>query len=569
MGFPSTGLRPDLLPSAEAPGRLPWAVLLLEGRSFLFGLLGLFLVAGDWWIWPATAFGVLFVARGIRLRLTRWWVSDESFVIQQGLLFRSRRVISRARIQAVDLERGLFHRLLGLTEVRVEALGGSSTEGSLPGVVPEIAQALRWELLPGTRPSPHPEAQPAIGVQAPDGSVGPWTDEAMPRPGETPSEDAVLQERMAPSAAAEPGDRTVLVRLSGGDVVVAGLTESRLGAGVAAVGVGLEAIRQGAFSGWFGEFERWVPVLERLPWLAIFTGFVVLVLLFSLFLSFALTVIGYWGFTVSRRADVLEVERGLLTQHRDTVPLRRIQAVRVEENPFRRLMGLAAVRVVVGGRAQSNARSGTNVLLPVASREDAFALAALVSGGAEAETGWREGSGTSPARGTLWPPLNAMPPQARARRRFRALVAASVCTLLLPSLQGPPGGPLLLLPWNWPPATWGLAVGVGLAVGIGALLLAEGAWRGLGWGWFGADRLVVREGILTRTTTMVPLIRLQSVEVTSNPFQRRRGLATLEVAVARPPLESDPRALDLDGATASTLRFQILARSESVRRGTP
>jgi putative membrane protein len=496
------------VPGPDRPGRLPWATSVLEGRRYLVAMLGIAFFTGGWSRWPLVALAVVFVARVVQLRLVRWWVGPEAFVIERGLLFRSRRVIPRARVQAVDLERGLLHRMLGLTEVRVEALGGGATEGQLPGLWPSVASALRDELLgEGTRRA----------------GGGPAGSMETPAPGDDLPRDG----------AAHPvgGKGPPRVRLTGGEVVVAGLTESRLGAGIALVGVSLESIRQGAFSGWFGPLEEWLPVLEALPWVAVLVAFAVFVLLFSLVLSFTITVLGYWDFTLRDREDVLEVERGLLTQHRDTVPRHRIQAVRVEENPFRRLMGLASVRVVVAGRAGGGA-AGTNVLLPVGPRREAFALAAEVAG-------WHPGSDASPI-----PELAPMPPGARRRRWTRAALA-SVAAGLVVALVDASGA-------------WIQPLLAGVLVAAVALPMAEGAWRGLGWAHLG-EHAAFREGILERRTTLVPLDRLQSVEITSNPFQRRLRLATLTVPVARPVLEADPRALDLDRGVAETIRGRMLA----------
>jgi uncharacterized membrane protein YdbT with pleckstrin-like domain len=100
-----------------------------------------------------------------------------------------------------------------------------------------------------------------------------------------------------------------------------------------------------------------------------------------------------------------------------------------------------------------------------------------------------------------------------------------------------------------------LAFALVLALG---LPLARAAWRGLGWAELGGF-LAFREGVLERTTTLLARRHLQSVEITSNPFQRRLGLATLTIPVARPLLEVDPRALDLDRTDAEALRERILA----------
>ncbi|MBA3622369.1 MAG: PH domain-containing protein [Euzebyales bacterium] len=52
-------------------------------------------------------------------------------MIDQGLLQRQRRVIPFDRIQAVESVRKLRHRLFGVVELRIETVGGASTEGKL------------------------------------------------------------------------------------------------------------------------------------------------------------------------------------------------------------------------------------------------------------------------------------------------------------------------------------------------------------------------------------------------------------------------------------------------------
>jgi putative membrane protein len=515
------------IPGPDAPGRLPWATVVLEGRRYFVGMVGLLLVPGSLRAGMLALFSVVFLVRVLQLRLLRWWVSDEALVIERGLAFRSRRVIPRARIQAVDLERGLLHRLMGITEVRVEALGGGATEGALPGVHPAVAEALRRTLTARRDPA----ARPPEGEAACAGAEG-TASSAEPEAGA--AEGAPL---LPPR-----------IRMQPGEVMLAGLTESRIGAGLAAMGIGVEAARQGLFSGWFGEPDDWIPWVEALPLVAVGVGAIVIALLFSLVFSFSITALGYWNFTLRIREGTLEVERGLLTEHRDSVPRGRVQAVVVEENAFRRLMGLASVKVVVAGRAGSRADAGMNVVLPVGTRAQAFQLAADVlawPGGAYGETF----------------ALAPMPAAARRRRWMRAALATGPMVLVAHLLLAPRLADSREAGWRaamyLDPGALLLAGGVAVGVGLLALALADDAWRGLGW-WQRQGQLVVREGALKRRTTLLPLDRLQSVELTANPFQRRLGLATLALTVARPLLESDPRALDLDRGVAEELRRNVL-----------
>ncbi|MGW1892048.1 PH domain-containing protein [Streptomyces sp. NPDC002004] len=103
---------------------------------------------------------------------------------------------------------------------------------------------------------------------------------------------------------------------------------------------------------------------------------------------------------------------------------------------------------------------------------------------------------------------------------------------------------LLLVVWLVP-----AAVAVGVLLGA----LAGPAWAGfaalplalLGWGWRmvgrnwrswryaeRADDLLISRGVLWREETVVPYGRMQLVEVTSGPVERRFGLASVQLHTA-------------------------------------
>jgi putative membrane protein len=486
------------LPTADNPAHLPWRAILREATtSILFPFLGIFLVSGPvWWVLLLIFFGLL-ALRVFFLRFFLWWVTSDSLVIRKGALFRSQRVLPRARIQAVDLEQGPLSRLLGLTEVRVEALGGGETEGRIPGISPVLGERLRTVLLHG------------------DGAVH----------GNPADGDAVPEIPIPPRIA-----------LTEDQILVAGLTENRLGVGIGIVALLSEVVRQLVMNGQVDVLERTLGFLLLLPGLPLLVGVGLIVLAFSVAMSFIFSIQAFWDFTLRWDGDELQVDRGLLYRHRDTVPLSRIQAVQVVENPVRRLLGLATVRVLVGGRAAGGGGATANILLPAGPRADAFALAHEV-------VGWIPPDPMPPA-------LAPMPRGARERRWFRGFLMALGIGLLVGILNARGG------------AAWDEVLRSALLSGLVVLplgiLLGEAAWRGLGWGRLGVRHLAFREGVLTRTTTLVPFVRVQSVEITSNPFQRRRGLATLTLPVARPPLGEDPRGLDLSEDEAIALRRRLV-----------
>jgi uncharacterized protein len=81
-------------------------------------------------------------------------VRPDALEMRHGWIWRNRRVVARDRIQHVDVNSGPFDRLFGLVQVIVYTAG--ATVGSIPGLTPERAEALRDELLAGRKAAPAP-----------------------------------------------------------------------------------------------------------------------------------------------------------------------------------------------------------------------------------------------------------------------------------------------------------------------------------------------------------------------------------------------------------------------------
>ncbi|MGW8380948.1 PH domain-containing protein [Streptomyces sp. ODS28] len=95
------------------------------------------------------------------------------------------------------------------------------------------------------------------------------------------------------------------------------------------------------------------------------------------------------------------------------------------------------------------------------------------------------------------------------------------------------------------PATVAVALVLGLTAGPGWAAFALIPLAGAAWGWGAlarnwrswryaerADDLLISRGVLWREVTVVPYGRMQLVEVTSGPLERRYGLATLQLHTA-------------------------------------
>lgn len=423
---------------------------------------------------------------GLAVAALSWWrftwrIEDGSLIIEQGLLERRRRAIPLSRIQSVETIRKLPHRIFGVVALRVESVGGSDSEGRLEALDPRQAEVVRAVLL-RTRPR---DDQPG-----------------------------------AASSRTPPGQ--VLHHLGIKELVKAGVTGGRVSVVAALLGVSQDF--------WFGRvFDSGFVQLDARTLDSFLAGAGILAALSvtAAIVVFAISVFGtalaFWDFTLTQDDDSLWVRRGLIEQRSDTIPLRRIQAVRIEQNLVRRIFKLAAVKIEVAGRTGSaEQQRQTDVVLPIASMTAALALADRLVGGAD-----------------LHPSIQAMPVGARSRRIIRAVVVS-----LLFCLPGVLDIRLLL---------------AGLVI-IPLVALAIAGYRSLGWA-ASANHVIAQSGFWLRRRWVVPTAGVQSLKVSATPFQRRRQLASLTLEIARSGNAGDPVLIDLAATDANRLAGELASAS--------
>lgn len=128
------------------------------------------------------------------------------------------------------------------------------------------------------------------------------------------------------------------------------------------------------------------------------------------------------------------------------------------------------------------------------------------------------------------------------------------------------------------PLAGGLAALLGGTAGPGWALLALLPLALAGWGWFAlgrnwrswryaerADDLLISRGVLWRELTVVPYGRMQLVEVTSGPLERKYGLARLQLHTAA--AATDAAIPGLVPAEAERLRDRLTELGEARSAG--
>lgn len=483
----------------------------------------------------------------VGVRYLMWWMltyttGPESIVVESGLLQRRRRELPYARIQQIDLRRMLRHRVGGLVAVRIDSAGtGEQAEVVLDAVDEAEGERLRGLLRSAPEAFPNGDGQWGVAPPEPSAPGAPGGLAWPPYPATPP-------ERVGPvdlgARAPEPVDAVEpVVALGMGRLALAGISGRHLATLGAAIGF-LWSIYFQVRPASEDDVVAWSVDADRLPLALIATVAVAVGIPAVLALAAGASVLADGGFRLDRIGPVLRARRGLLDEREASLPLHRVQVVRIARNPLRRLLGYSTVSIHSAGASGPVDGADSHVTVPLLSQAEVDGVLGLVV----------PGVGTAVE-------LRPAPPAARRRAYVRHIV------------------PIILVSGIAAVVSWGL---VGVPVGALALLIApflivraEAAYRALGWARVG-DHVVARSGAFGHHLAVVPIGKAQSSRLIASWFQRRAGLATLAIDVAgRGPVpvvhdadRTDLEALSLDALGAPSGRLDevdVRRRAAAVR----
>ena len=408
----------------------------------------------------------------------RYRIEGNELITQGGLFEKRQRNIPLERIQEISIEQGVLHRLLGVVDAKIETGSGHGAEARLSVITRTEAERLRQAVF--ARAAAIKANQRSETVQADF----------------LPDSEPVI---------AEPESKLIR-RLKLKDLVVAGLTSNHLLSALVLVGA-LWNFADDVLPHSLYERTGKLIVSESKHLAAQGVAATVAIFLLGLFaiaiVGIVFSVIGsvvlFYGFTFSRRGDDLQRRYGLLTQRSSSLPRRRIQVLEIEEKALRRLFGWATLRADTSGRERDNKddNHGRDVLLPILPLKDVDELLPnLFPDLANDPSEWRQVSGLAVRRETI--------------------EAAVVCLVLAVGLFIWRGSWVALLP---------------LAV-LPLFYLAQAlSYRHLGYA-LGEAYFRTRRGWLGRSTHIVPINKIQAVQLRQTLLDRWWGVATLLVDTA-------------------------------------
>jgi putative membrane protein len=287
----------------------------------------------------------------------RYGFGPHGLVIREGLIFRNVRQIEYARIENIDTERGVLHRLLGVAEVRVQTSTGGKPEALISVLDLQAVQDMRATVFADSKPG-----EPVIA----------------------------------------PAPEKTLLHLSTSELIRYGLIDNR-GMIVVAAGVGLlhESGLLDFDKEWFDSVLQSSSAAGLVAlglMMQVALGVVALIagLLAVRTLSVVLALVTFHDFKLTRQNGDLRARYGLFTRIALTLRTRRIQAVHQTESLLHRWFDRVTLNVDLagdsGGGDQSDAnKSRARWLAPVctASAAPALIAAALPSIDLSDEPDWQ------------------------------------------------------------------------------------------------------------------------------------------------------------------------------------
>ncbi|RFU84587.1 hypothetical protein DY218_21850 [Streptomyces triticagri] len=443
-------------------------------------------------LWPLALVAVVgvigAVADMVRWMFTRYRITATDVERRTGVLVRRHRTMRRDRVRSVDTHAKLRHRVTGLRVVTIGAgqqTGAGESALFLDALTKGEAARLRALLLDRRSPAEREAVQSADR-----------TGEA-PAPAHAPSEPA------ADGGPRTDRDAEVFATLRPWWVVhnMFSIWAYLMAAGLlwslywffAMLGIDLldiaTAVADRASLGRAGTVALAVIVVGLIGALAMGVNFLT----------------SYWNFELARvrtgDTSQLRTRRGLFSTREVGRDESRMRGLSIGEPLLWRWMGMSDTNVITTGLSLWNMEQPT-AILPRGPIRVAHAVAARVLG--------------SPS--PFDAPLAAHPPAALRRRLWWATWVAAVPATAVAVPVASDAAPTWLL--------W-----AALALWPVALLGAVIAYRALGHAVVG-DHLVVRAGLLSRTTSVLRRDAVSTIAVRQSLLQRRLGLSTVSAKTA-------------------------------------
>lgn len=283
---------------------------------------------------------IILIVSIVKWRKFVYWFEDGELRIEYGLFVKKKRYLPFERIQTLNYKESILHRPFKLVKVEIETAGENSgdAEGVLTAIKREQANEIEEEMRLSKRRKLMVDSE---------------------------EESASIEEFEV--AVEQP--KKLLYRITNKELIILASTSSSMG------------LLFSALAAVFSQFSDMIPYEEiygEVQNIARFGFFFIAVLVLAIILlswlvAIAISYVINYGFSLEESENKLFISKGLLEKKRITVPIHRIQGIRIVENPLRQLFGYCRV-VIDSAGSSGDEKEESVVILPFTKKKKAIEI---------------------------------------------------------------------------------------------------------------------------------------------------------------------------------------------------
>jgi putative membrane protein len=390
------------------------------------------------------------------LRFT-YRMEDGEFRIESGVFVRKKRYIKFDRIHSIDISEGIIQRLFRLVKLNIETAGGAQADAVLSAIRKSEAERINTFISEEKNKKTNGPLEKEIDAGAGNEELA--------------NSFSVFKQTLPQLFVMAATSGAVGVFLSGGIAFISQFDEII------------------PFDRIFKDYEDFIGMGT-----VILTVFAILGLLVVYVLATLSMVIKYASFTVLKTDEELIISRGLLEKRQLTIPIHKIQGIRIMENFVRKPMGLATVYLEYAGGSMEDKESLSIMLFPLIKKKHLHGKIQEILPVYQTST-----------------EVNSLP-----RRAFSRCVSRGVLYIV----------PIIgVSVWFFKP--WGF---LSLLLVPLAGFWAYMRYRDAGWSIEG-DLLLLSSCFFSKQTLIMQRSRIQSITYKKSWFQNRKELATISASI--------------------------------------
>lgn len=283
---------------------------------------------------------------------TRFWIEDKKFILKDGIITRREKELDVGRIQSIDFNEPVFHRIFGAVKLEITTPGEGITIDTI-----KKSQAERLQDILYREKEKINREESDIEVNIGDASLWPRVED---------EDKETQQEPETPKK-----DFKDLYKMSGKELLLMAMTSGALGTFIAIVFAFLNLIGASFL------IEAYLMYFENV-FQSLVIGITIAILLFVVIgymVGILILVVRYFNYTLKSHDADLAVEYGLLEKKHKSVNINRVQNIVIKDSLLRRIIGYYSLSVTITSEdfSKDNA-NGSVVLLPFIKKGELYKI---------------------------------------------------------------------------------------------------------------------------------------------------------------------------------------------------